>query len=260
MIELAAVRLGIPFEKEMQWLVADDPTASGKGDSALDYVLGPQGALRPERLDALVIAIDRTPAVRDLAQRARLRAQCHNRRVDIACFPDGRVNKYARRSKYVDWLLVQEPPRHVEIVDHHVAEQPARAAHIFDRRRTRIAARDRQQFEAANAAVADLAFEPRETRVEAAVEADHQRHVAFLGHGNARRGAAAVKVERLFAEHRLAGACRGFDKIGMGVGRAGNHDRLYGAVGKSLRLTANRGTVAAGYPLRRGAVGIDDDA
>src|SRR5207302_1941233 len=143
-------------EKEMQWLVADDPIVSGKGDSALDYVLGPQGALRPERLDALVIAIDRTPAVRDLEQRTRLRAQCHHRRVDIACFADRRVDQHARL------------------------------------------------------------------------------------------GAAAVEVERLFAKHRLAGACRGFDKIGMGVGRAGNHDRLYGAVGKSLRLSANSGAVAAG--------------
>src|ERR1700730_6847763 len=85
MIELAAARLGIPFEKEMQWLVADDPIVSGKGDSALEHVPGPQGALRPERLDALVIAIDSTPAVRDLAQRARLSAQCHPRRVAVAC-------------------------------------------------------------------------------------------------------------------------------------------------------------------------------
>src|ERR1700736_4055167 len=118
MIELAAIRLGIPFEKEMQWLVADDPIVSGKGDSALDHVIGSQGALRPERLDALVIAIDRTPAVRDLTQRTRLRAQCHHRRVDIARLADRWVDKHARRSKYRDRLLVPKPPRHVEIVDH----------------------------------------------------------------------------------------------------------------------------------------------
>jgi hypothetical protein len=45
--------------------------------------------------------------------------------------------------------------------------------------------------------------------VEAAVEADHQRHAAFPDDCNARLGTAAVEVERLFAEHRLAGACRG---------------------------------------------------
>src|SRR5207302_5994898 len=85
----------------------------------------------------------------------------------------------------------------------------------FDRRRSRIAARDRQQFEAADAAVADLAPEQRETRVEAAVEADHQRHAAFLNHRDACLGTAAVEIERLFAEYRLAGARRGLDKIGV---------------------------------------------
>src|ERR1700738_1409743 len=160
MIELAAVRLGIPFEKEMQWLVADDPIVSGKGDSALDYVLRPPGPLRPERLDALVIAIDRTPAVRDLAQRARLRAQCHNRRVDIARLADRRVDKYARRSTNFDRLLVPAPTRPGRMLDPQAAKPPARAAHVFDRRRTGSAARDGQKFEAADAAVADLAFEP----------------------------------------------------------------------------------------------------
>src|SRR5437016_13805454 len=107
MIELAAIRLGIAFEKEMQWLVADDPIGPGKGYRALDHVLGPQSALRPERLDALVKAIDRAPAVRDLAQRTRFRAQRHERRVDIACFAARRVDQHARRSKYFDRLLVQ---------------------------------------------------------------------------------------------------------------------------------------------------------
>src|SRR5947208_7645344 len=104
MIKLAAIRLGIAFEKEMQWLVADDPIVSGKGDSALDYVLGPQGGLRPERLDGLVIAIDRTPAVRDLAQRARLRAECHNRRVDLAGLAGRAGDNDGRRTTYVERL------------------------------------------------------------------------------------------------------------------------------------------------------------
>ena len=41
------------------------------------------------------------------------------------------------------------------------------------------------------------------------------------------------------------------------VGRTGNHDRIHGGVGESLRLAADRGAVAAGQPLCRGAVGID---
>src|SRR5205807_5363483 len=100
MIELAAIRLGIAFEKEMQWLVADDPIGPGKGYRALDYVLGPQSALRPERLDALVIAIDPAPAVRDPAQRTRFPAQRPERRADTACFADRRVDQHARRGKH----------------------------------------------------------------------------------------------------------------------------------------------------------------
>src|SRR5260370_35214488 len=137
MIELAAVGLGIAFEKEMQWLVANYAIRPGKEDCALDHVLGPQGALRSEGLDALVIAINRTPAVRDLAQRTRWRAQCHDRRIDIARVADRRIDQHARRGKYLDRLLAREPPRPIEIVNHHVAEQAARAAHVFDRRRGR---------------------------------------------------------------------------------------------------------------------------
>ena len=54
-------------------------------------------------------------------------------------------------------------------------------------------------------------------------------------------------------------ARRGFDNIGVGVSRAGNHDRIYGRVGESLRLAADRGAVAAGQSLCRRAVGIDDE-
>src|SRR5271169_5213190 len=91
MIELAAVCLGIPLEKEMQWLLTDDPVGSCKCNRALDHVLDPQRAVRSKCFDALVIAVGRTPAVRYLAQGPRLRAQRHDRRVDIPCFADRRV-------------------------------------------------------------------------------------------------------------------------------------------------------------------------
>ncbi len=145
-------------------------------------------------------------------------------------------------------------------MDHHIAEQPAGAAHIFDRRRSRIAARDRQQFEAADAAVADLALEQREIRVEAAIETDHQRHAAFLSDGNARLGPAAVEVVRLFAEHRLAGARSRFDQVGVRVGRAGDDDRVDRGVGQRRGPIADGGAIAAGQIFCRRAVDVDDGA
>src|SRR5215469_9458290 len=96
----------------------------------------------------------------------------------------------------------------------------------FDRRRRRIIARDAQDLGPVDGAGADLAFEPREIRIEAAVERDHQGHPACFGHGGASLGAAAVEIERLLAEDRLAGAGRRLDEIRVGVGRACDQDRI----------------------------------
>jgi len=73
-IEFAAIRFGIALEKEVQRLVADDPVGTGENHGSLDHVPGLQGPLRPESLDALIVTVDRTPAVRDLAQGTRFHA------------------------------------------------------------------------------------------------------------------------------------------------------------------------------------------
>ena len=52
------------------------------------------------------------------------------------------------------------------------------------------------------------------------------------------RRAATVEIDRLLAEDRLAGAGRRLDQIGMGVGRAGDQDRIDGRVGQRFRLIA----------------------
>src|SRR5438477_263990 len=99
--ELATVGIGVALEKERQWLVGDDPFRAGKGYRALDDIFRAQRALRTQRLDALVIPISRTPAVRDLAQRARLGAQRYHRRVDSARLADGRRAPQRRQDRHV---------------------------------------------------------------------------------------------------------------------------------------------------------------
>jgi hypothetical protein len=187
-----------------------------------------------------------------------LHAQCHDRGIDIARLADRRIDQYARRCEQLDRLFGQQPTRHVEIVNHHVAEHAARAANEFDRRRRRVVARDAQDLGPPDTAGPDLAFEPREIRVEAAVERDHQRHPALLRHRGAGSRAAAVEIERLLAEDRLAGTGRRFDQIGMGVGRAGDQDRIDTRVGQRFRLAAPNRTVPFRQPLRRCSVSVDD--
>ena len=54
-------------------------------------------------------------------------------------------------------LLAEEEARHVEIVDHHVAIEPARALDIGDRRRTRVARDHRDDLDLADGALVDAA-------------------------------------------------------------------------------------------------------
>ena len=91
-----------------------------------------------------------------------------------------------------------------------------------------------------------------------AVECDHQRHPALLRDGSTGRGAAAVEIERLLAEDRLAGAGRRFDQIGMGVGRARDQDRIDGRVGQCFCLITQNRTVPFRQPLRCCSVCVDD--
>jgi hypothetical protein len=82
----------------------------------------------------------------------------------------------------VDEILADEEAGHVEIVDHHVAEQPARAGDVADRRRRRIARDDGDELDVADLATANPLLQRREIRVEAPVEADHQRHAGLFHH------------------------------------------------------------------------------
>jgi hypothetical protein len=180
--------------------------------------------------------------------------------IDIARRADRRIDQHAGGGEDLDRLLVEQPSRHVEIVDHHVAEQAARDAHIGERRRARVAARDAEQLDPADPSVAQLAFEPRKVGIEAPVEAYHQRHAAFGDDRKTRLGAAPVEVERLLAKDGLAGAGRRLDEVGMGVGRAGDDDGLDRTIGKDRGLRPDLATVAARQLLGRGGIDVDDRA
>ena len=145
-------------------------------------------------------------------------------------------------------------------MDHHVAEQAARDAHIGERRRARIAARDAEQLDPADTSVAQLVFEARKVGIEAPVEAYHQRHAAFGDDRKGCFGAPPVEVERLLAEHGLTGARRRLYEVGMGVGGAGDDDGLDCRIGKHRGFRPDCRAIAARQPLGRGAIYIDDRA
>jgi hypothetical protein len=115
-------------------------------------------------LDPLVIAIGRAAGVRDLADAPRRCGQEHRRRIHIACHPDGRIDQRGAHSVQAHELLAHQEARHVEIVDHHVPEQPARPLDIGDRRRRGIAGGDGHKLHRADIARRDAGAQRGEIR------------------------------------------------------------------------------------------------
>src|SRR5260370_28128674 len=69
MIELAAVRLGIALEKEMQRLVRDDALCPGKGEGAAHDAFGPQPAPPPATLPAMPLCAKAPAPLRGVPHR-----------------------------------------------------------------------------------------------------------------------------------------------------------------------------------------------
>ena len=96
-------------------------------------------------------------------------------------FADRGIDEGGADRMHLDRLVAeQEEAGHVEIVDHHVPEQAARGRDVADRRRAGVARQDRDEFHLADLAIGEALAQAREVRVEAAVEADHQRRAGLL--------------------------------------------------------------------------------
>jgi hypothetical protein len=175
-------------------------------------------------LYALVIPVRSAARVGNLANPPAGRCQGNGGRIHIARRADGGINQRRPNGMQADEFLAHQKARHVEIMDHHIPKQPARAFDIRDRRRGRIARGDDHQFHRANIAPPDARAQGGEIGVKPAVEPCHEGHAcgrdglnagADIGHGH---------IDGLFTENRLARFGGGHDLIEMAVrGRADDH-------------------------------------
>ena len=165
-------------------------------------------------------------------ERAGSRPRRHHRRVDIARRRDGRVDQIGTESLHL-CDLAREVACDVEVVDCHVAKQPARDIDIGDRRRRRIAAGDDELLKLADLASGHPVVRRAEGRVEATVEADHYRGVEIANVVPALLDLRHVERDRLFAKDRLPGPGGGRDELDMRV-RAGRDEN-----GIDLRIPQN---------------------
>src|SRR5882757_3660002 len=123
-------------------------------------------------------------------------------------------------------LLAQQEARHVEIVDHHVAEQSAGSRDVARRWRRWIARQNGYEFDRTDLAGADAGLEGGKTRIETPVEADHQPAVRAAHDVEAGANARGAEINGLFAKHRLAGPHRALDQVRVSVGRRANDNRV----------------------------------
>ena len=183
-------------------------------------------ALRPERLDPLVVPVGRLPAVVDHRQAAVVVAQRDDDRVEVAGGTDGRVDPNRALRVHLDDLAAGDVAGHVEVVHGHVEEDPAGHLDVADRRRGGVAAGDPHEVDRADHATGDGVAHRAVGRIEPAVEPDLQPGAGGGDGGEGPVDLGQVEGDRLLAEDRLAGAGGGDEQVDMGVGARADRDRV----------------------------------
>ena len=128
-----------------------------------------------------------------------------------------------------------EEAGHVEVVDGHVAEDPARVRDVGGGRRLGIAAGDGQLLERADVAPRHPAVQFGEVRIEPTVEAEDDRNRGGTGLLAQCVDAGDVQVDRLLAEDGDGGIDGGADQVDVGRGRRGDDDGVDVAGVEDLR-------------------------
>ena len=253
------IGLAVALDEEVQdrvlGLGAAAVPALDRGGAA---VLGLEHAELAHGLDPLVVAVGGLAVVGDAALPALRGAQEDHGRVVLAQLAHLRRDQGVGEGRDLDRLLAQEEAGEVEIVDGHVAQQAARDLHVGDGRDLGVAAGDDHLAQVADLAGADRLLDGVEGGVEAAVEADLDRHAQAADLAPAGIDLGDVEVDRLLAQDGLAGLGRGRDQLDMGVGRGRDQHGIDAAVAQ--RLAHRAGDPAAmrlGHRHRRRALDVE---
>src|SRR5258707_11726805 len=153
--------------------VSNDLTPSVK--KAVTEVLpcGLDHSFGTEDLNRLVVPVSSTPRTIDLGQRSRCHAKRYNRRIDIACLTDRRVDQSRADRVYLDRFIVCEPSQQIKKMNCLIPELASGNLDIGNRRWLRAAAGQLHNFHFTHFALFHGFLDSSVARIEPAVESKH---------------------------------------------------------------------------------------
>jgi len=177
-----------------------------------------------------------------------LHRQHRRRGVDVTTVGEELVALVGAHGIHALDLLAGHEPQDVEVVDRAVAEEAAGGGDVCRVRRTLVMGRRADRVDEAQLAGLHGLAQAAITVVEAALEADVDRHVRLSSQLRQLDRALQVTGDRLLAEGRHARGDRGLEQVGVGVG-AGGDDEAVDAGGEQLLDAAHRrGADLIGHP------------
>ena len=245
---LVAVGLDVAIQEEPRQRLAGPGLTADVPARVPGRVVGDRHAGVAERLDALVEPVDRLAAVVDRGERAVLVGQHRDGRVDVAGLADPRVDAYRAAGEHLGHRALHHVVRHVEVVDDHVKEDAAADGDVLGRWGGGVAAGDPQDVQVADRTVGHPVAHRLVPRVEAAVEADHERDARLLDGRQRAVHLREVEADRLLAEDRLAGLGRRDDQVDVGVGARADRHRVDVVGGQQLLIDRTGAPVASATP------------
>ena len=212
----------------MRQRVADgDGAFAEKLDAGFGAVVGEEHSLFAVRLHALVVSVAGAAGVVDAAEDAAFGSHDDHCGVNIVQLHDARVYQDGALRHDGFRLVGEDEACEVQVVDHHVLEDAAGDAEVFQVRRGGVAGGDDELLQFSDVAAADALAQGGMSGVKAAVEADLDGGRVwgeFVEGVAALVGAVEVQVHGFFAEDGEAALGGLEDELAMGWGGGGDED------------------------------------
>src|ERR1700738_1619368 len=173
---------GIAFQEEMKGQITADAVSIADDSCIGVVVFGGNCPCAAQQFHALVITIDGVTAVTERTDEVVGKAQCDNSIFCIACRSDSRVaDDICLGKNFLDFTSNQVTG-HIEIMDHHIEKNAARAPDIFDWRWGRVTTDDVEYQGLTNFSLFHRLAHAPVIGIEAPVKADLQFNAAaFYG-------------------------------------------------------------------------------